>query len=166
MVWNTPATWAAGAILTAAQLNAQVRDNFKAIGDPSTAYTPTWTSTGTAPVIGNGSMTGGYNVAGKRLWLWIQLTAGSTTTFGTGSWIFGLPAGLVLAPGAWNFQANAIDTSAGGIYPLFGRPSSGGIALRALPTTAGNPLASINNTTPFTWANTDSLFINGSAELA
>lgn len=44
MAWSTPATWVAGAVLTAAQLNQQLRDNFNAahaLGvDAWTAYTP------------------------------------------------------------------------------------------------------------------------------
>ena len=39
MAWNAPATWVSGAILTAAQLNAQLRDNLNYLGAPSAAWT-------------------------------------------------------------------------------------------------------------------------------
>lgn len=51
MAWSTPATWVAGAVLTAAQLNAQLRDNLNAAFplavDAWTAYTPTLTQSAT-----------------------------------------------------------------------------------------------------------------------
>ena len=43
MAWTTPSTWTAGAVLTAAQLNTQVKGNLDVIGGAWTAYTPTWT---------------------------------------------------------------------------------------------------------------------------
>lgn len=50
MAYTTPATWVAGDVLTAAQLNAQLRDNLLAafpLGvDAWTAYTPTLTQLG------------------------------------------------------------------------------------------------------------------------
>lgn len=58
-----------------------------------TVFTPLWTSSGTAPAIGNGSLTGGYRQHGRTItvrWFW---QAGSTTTFGTGSWFFSFPSG-------------------------------------------------------------------------
>ena len=55
------------------------------------SYTPTWTSTGTAPVLGNGTLTGLFQRNGATLTATVNFTAGSTTTFGTGSLQFGLP---------------------------------------------------------------------------
>ena len=55
------------------------------------SFTPTWTSSGTAPVIGNGSITGSYDRNGSDIHAYGQLTIGSTTTFGTGVYRFGLP---------------------------------------------------------------------------
>lgn len=52
MAWSTPSTWTAGAVLTAAQLNAQLRDNLNAafpLGAPDgawTAFTPTLVQSG------------------------------------------------------------------------------------------------------------------------
>lgn len=47
MAWTTPSTWVAGAILTAAQLNQQLRDNMDAIGAPAAvAITTTTAQTG------------------------------------------------------------------------------------------------------------------------
>lgn len=168
MVWNTPSTWAAGAILTAAQLNAQVRDNFNAIGDPGTAFTPTWTATTTNPAIGNGTLAGGYNVAGKRLWIWMRIVMGSTTTYGSGAYQLALPAGLTPVTGRWRLNGVMRDESAPGFFEVIGVCSLTGtnIALLTPATTAGNAYRSVGPTVPFTFANTDEIFISGELELA
>src|SRR4051812_10257121 len=51
-----------------------------------------WTSSGTQPTLGNGILTGHYNRFGvNRLIFTFQLTMGSTTTFGTGTWFIRVP---------------------------------------------------------------------------
>ncbi len=72
-----------GAVLTAANLNT--------IGAVSEAYTPTWTSTGTAPAIGNGSLTGMYFRINKLIIARVLWVPGGTTNFGTGGYRIGLP---------------------------------------------------------------------------
>ena len=50
MAWTTPRTWSAGAVVTAAQMNAHVRDNLTALLPLDivawTGYTPTLTQSG------------------------------------------------------------------------------------------------------------------------
>ena len=55
------------------------------------SYPPTWTSSGTAPVLGNGVLLGTYIVAGKICFLRIILRGGSTTTQGTGNQSISIP---------------------------------------------------------------------------
>jgi len=55
------------------------------------SYTPVWSSAGTQPVLGNGRISGSYDRNGKDIHAYGQLTIGSTTTFGTGTYRFGLP---------------------------------------------------------------------------
>ena len=50
-----------------------------------TSFTPTWQASGTAPSLGNGTLTGYYKKIGRQVAVRINLTAGSTTTYGTGS---------------------------------------------------------------------------------
>lgn len=57
-------------------------------------WTPTWTASGTAPAIGNGSISGSYIKVGKKVVASVSLLAGSTTTFGTGKWFFSLPTSV------------------------------------------------------------------------
>lgn len=67
MAWTTPSTWVAGAVVTAAQLNTQLRDNMKALGDPWIAYTPTLTASTTNPTLGTGSTASGFYIAAGKL---------------------------------------------------------------------------------------------------
>ncbi len=64
-----------------------------------TSFTPAWTGATTDPAIGNGTLTGLYRRVGDTMDIKIKMSAGTTTTFGTGGWRFGLPSG------------NAIDTN-------------------------------------------------------
>ncbi len=79
-----------------------------------TSYTPTWSSTGTQPVLGNGTITGRYCLQGKRLDVVVNLTIGATTTNGTLLYSFSLPAGFTTAATAqYNGQAWIVDSGTG-----------------------------------------------------
>jgi hypothetical protein len=59
---------------------------------PVNTYTPTWTvAAGTNPVIGNGTITGRFIQLGKWVFFNVAVQSGSTTTFGTGNYLFSLP---------------------------------------------------------------------------
>jgi len=62
-----------------------------AIGEWS-AYTPVWSSAGgTAPTLGNATLTGRYAMIGKTVHCRINFTLGSTSVQGSGWWTFTLP---------------------------------------------------------------------------
>jgi hypothetical protein len=120
-----------------------------------TTFTPTWTATVTNPVIGNGTLEGKYMRTGKQCFVKYRLVAGSTTTFGSGDWIFSLPFtaqldGInigVIAGGysedngvAGYIISNALLNTSGHLKPL-----------------AGTTISPYSSTNPFTWANTDYL---------
>ncbi|MFI6443832.1 hypothetical protein [Kitasatospora sp. NPDC050543] len=65
------------------------------------AHTPTWTSTGTTPSLGNGTLVSRYCRIGKTIFWSGALTCGSTTSGGTGIWFMSPPtpaANLGLIP--------------------------------------------------------------------
>lgn len=62
-----------------------------------TAFTPTWRSSGTQPVLGNGTLTGRYMQFGKVGFANVVLTTGGTTTYGTGTYTWDLPPGWTAA---------------------------------------------------------------------
>lgn len=164
MAWNTPLTWVAGAALTAAQLNAQVRDNMKAIGDAWGAYAPLWTAS-TNPAIGNGTIAGRYRQIGQTVDFRVVITMGSTTTYGTGQWSVSLPVASVAA-GVQDVIGEAII--GGGFYPVHGRIATGtsSVLLYCDPTTAGGFMRTVSSTTPAAWASGASLVVQGTYEAA
>ncbi|MEU3654457.1 hypothetical protein AB0E67_16810 [Streptomyces sp. NPDC032161] len=56
-----------------------------------TAYTPAWGAATTAPSLGNGTLTGRYQVAGRTCHVALRLVPGSTTAMGSGAYTFGVP---------------------------------------------------------------------------
>lgn len=131
-------------------------------GGTWTAYTPTWTTSGTSPAIGNGSITGAWTQIGKTVHFRAMISMGSTTSYGTGIWYIGLPANGASASGFGLGVANCYDSSAGRRYVrpgVFQSPAS-----VFLPD---EPAASyVGATGPFTWAAGDYLAISGTYEVA
>lgn len=160
MAWNSPSTWVAGAVVTAAQLNAQIRDNFKAIGDPWTTYTPSWFASGTAPGLGNGSISGAYAIAGKTVFWRFRLAFGSTTALGTGTYSFSLPS----TPNSVSHESLgvglALDISAVA-YTSLAAHISGAATFDLIA-----PTARISNTVPYAWAAGDIVSVTGTYESA
>lgn len=57
------------------------------------SYSPAWTSSGTAPAIGNGSLTGQYLIPSAGVVIvFVHMVLGSTSTVGTGSYRWSLPS--------------------------------------------------------------------------
>lgn len=129
MAWTTPATWAAGP-LTSTAMNAQIRDNLKAIGDAWTSYVTTWGASTTNPSLGNGTLTMGYLLAGKLLIGRFELTIGSTTSVGSGIYTLTLPVAVASSTYGTMGVAHFADASAASApYPGSIYKSSGASAL-------------------------------------
>jgi hypothetical protein len=96
---STPRTWVAAEVVTAAEMNAEIRDAFNGVQAAYGSYAPSWTAATTNPTLNNGTITGNYLQIGKRIEGRIILTIGSTTTLGSGAYTFGLPATAVDANG-------------------------------------------------------------------
>lgn len=162
MAWTSPRTWLAGEEPTAALYNAHIRDNFKAIGDAWTAYTPTWSASGTAPALGNGTIVGAWLNAGKLVHGRIFLTMGSTTTYGTGNYTFTIPFSSTVGA-QWFPMGGCVcrDASAAATY-YFGSFTAGITSI----TGGSDSSARLGQLVPFTWANTDTLGISYTYEAA
>ncbi|MFC8277178.1 hypothetical protein ACFUJR_32540 [Streptomyces sp. NPDC057271] len=91
MTLATPRTWVVGEVVTAALMNAEIRDQWNDVIAPWVAYTPTWGSSGTAPALGNGGIVGWYKLVGKTCTALWEITFGTTTTFGTGTYTWSMP---------------------------------------------------------------------------
>ena len=88
---TTPATWAVGEKVTAAKMTTEINNAMTNLQAGWTAWTVAWSSTGTAVAIGNGVFYAAYNQVGKTITARFSVTAGTTTTFGTGNYQFTLP---------------------------------------------------------------------------
>ncbi len=116
-----------------------------------TPYTPAWTAS-VNPALGDGSKVGGYLQLGKLVFFYISIAMGSTTTYGTGSWAFSLPVTASIALGG---SAVLLDQGVGFFSATPVLVSSTTIGL--IPPAGGGVEAS----TPFVWADTDTLNITG-----
>ena len=127
---------------------------------PLATFTTTWLAGGSPTSIGNGTLISKYAIIGKRLWLYISLVWGSTTSASGGNFTFTLPTGAVATnnsffPGICTYGASfkqqpAILTSNGG--------------LRALDWTFQG-YNDMSSGAPFNLASGHSIQINGNIEI-
>lgn len=154
--------WSANDILTAADLNAAFATGVVSTGLGAwTAYTPAWTSSGTQPALGNGTLTGAYWKSGRAVLWRAALTAGSTTTYGTGNYFISLPVAAATIATLPTCNSVALDASTGTRFTRQGHLWTTTTVL--FVSEAG---ASVTNTSPMTWANTDTWVMAGWYESA
>jgi hypothetical protein len=113
-------------------------------------YVPTWTASISNPSLGNGALTGEYFIANGMCQVTVTLTAGSTTTFGSGVWSFTLP----ITSRSINLQRGSAIALDNGVLYYAGSADAGGTAMQA---TFDQTTTQVQSTVPFTWANGDSL---------
>lgn len=117
-----------------------------------TAYTPTWTSDGTNPSLGNGTLTGRYRKTETGVIGSMVLTVGSTSTLGTGNYFWQLPTSIgassvislgtaqVLISGGNRWAGQAVIASAdGNKFGVFMPTAAANCALRRLTAVNGSP---------------------------
>ncbi|MFE2224781.1 hypothetical protein ACFXAH_24755 [Agrobacterium deltaense] len=145
---TVPRTWASGETPTGAIFNTEIRDQWNSVLDAWTPYTPTWTAS-TNPAIGaNGVLIGRYMKVGRTCYVRVDLTTGSTTTYGSGGWAIGLPA-AASATGVQIGVAHAFQSQRyAGQIVISPSAVSGQVFF---PTTAAI-MSSASATVPFTWA--------------
>lgn len=139
-----------------------VSDDLQYLAAPWESYTPVWSSTGTAVALVNGTVVGWFKQVGFTVDFSIQLTMGSSTTYGTGTYSLTLPSPQQSSR-TQVCQALAFDTSTGNYYRgLVGLFSGGNVRLHfvdgATSTNGWTP------TVPFTWASGDAVMVSGRYE--
>lgn len=129
-----------------------------------TTFTPTWLGAGGNPSLGNGTSTGAYYVHGKTLHVRASITMGTTTTFGTGEWRVTIPGSFSSVTGPQqSSSAWAYDSSTTTLYSMACLCNS---ASTFLYTWANAQAASVQSTSPFTWATGDVWTIGATIEIA
>lgn len=117
-------------------------------------YTPSWVADTTNPAIGNGTITGNYKILGGIGFATINISTGSSTTFGSGGYSFGLPFNLGGSSTAICGSGYVFDASAGVYYAgSCGVSGVGNNYARLRTHAAGNCSASV----PVTLASGDAL---------
>lgn len=138
-----------------------------------TTFVPGWqTDTGTAPSIGNGTISMEYIRMGNTLFYWLSFRAGATTTFGSGgNWVFQLPPlgtySFTHSGGTgWARPNNSDGTSVPlGAVPGSYSPSGAGIR----PLTIGGQVDGnavpgtgfVDSTSPSAWTTAGQFFLQG-----
>jgi hypothetical protein len=165
------AAWKAGEDITAARLAA--------ITPIWASWTPTWTtSTGVnTPSFGNATVTGSYCQAGDAVMFRLEITFGTSTTFGGGgsgdNWRFSLPVTAAATANVVGF-GEAQDTSVGGSLGRVGlRVRLTTTSVMELEVATGRPdaVALLNGglvdaISPWAWASTDIVRIFGQYQAA
>ena len=118
-----------------------------------TSYAVVWSAESGGAALNNGLMSGFYQRLGRTIILRIEFTAGSTTAFGTGRFLFSLPA----APRGTNIVGNTVifDSSAGAIYGGSARMYGTNLGI----WTHAQPGVVVGGTAPYAWAVNDSIAI-------
>lgn len=134
--------------------------NSVALASTWTLYTPSWISSGTQPVLGNGTFFGYYRKVGKTVDVCFSLTFGSTSTFGTGAYSFSLPVGVTAAA----YTVGAFNMYPGSNYFMGHFMASGtSAALTSVTSTASTAMTGVTGTVPATLATSN--FILGSIQV-
>lgn len=125
-------------------------------------YSPSWTSSGTAPALQNGTLTGRYMQIGKLVTVQIKLTFGSSTTYGTGNYSLTVPVNASASAGQYTPVGNA-SGSHSGLY-------NGFVVLNGTTTiqlyTPAAPGAIWGQTAPATWVSGDFIYAGLTYEAA
>jgi hypothetical protein len=156
------ATWVAGTVVSAAQLNLEIRDAINGLQAAWTAYTPTLTGI----TLGNGTLAFAFTRTGKTVNVRGNFVAGSTTTYSAATLGFSMP----VTPHAAYTAAGAAAVGSAWISPT-GATRTGGIAF--IPVTAvfnflsGTPANGIvTNLVPGTWTTSSVLTFTATYEAA
>ncbi len=119
-------------------------------------YTPVWTTSGSAPTLGNALLSGTYLQIGKLVHYTISFSYGSGSSPGTGQWRFTLPvtsasAGYAAGSGA------LVDVSVGNYGVVAYLASTTTVA----PYNTDVVSTGVTGTVPFTWVAGDLLQLSG-----
>lgn len=163
MPWYDDIEFTAGEVVTEATLD-KIPDNFAVLapaGDPSTSvsYSTTWAGAGGNPAIVNGSITAVYRRVGGLVAFHIKVTAGSSTTYGSGLYSLTLPVSP--AYDGMTFNGAIYDTSGGALYLLRGRNTGTTVNLYHHSVSTAGLAAQTTATAPVTLASGDSIELSG-----
>ena len=164
VLWESPGTELE--VSTAAQQLAPPSQAppLSAFFSPWQAYDAEWRATGSNPAIGDGSIVGRFRRLGTRVEVNVTVTCGSTTTFGSGSYVVTMPpncAGRNVTNGTQNGHLTMFVGASS--YPGNVQLLPGGTDMHLIH--ASSPQANASPTVPGTWANGDRFVITAEFEV-
>lgn len=162
--WTTATrTWTAGETVTAANMNAQLRDFANAFGAFG-SYTPALTASTTSPTLGTGSTASGAYMQSQK-WVTGRATiqfGTSGTAAGTGTYYVSLPVNAASTNTIMG-KGSIFDSSAADHRPVIVVYQS---ATTALLRYSGTTTYVAANNAPWTWAASDYIQIEFEYEAA
>lgn len=160
---DVPARLAVGADYTIVQALASTSTGLT-YGGGWTNYTPAWTGDITNPVLGNGVISAQYRRIGGQVDFWIELTAGSTTTYGAGAYALGLPFNAIAGQFNFGILGNILNDGVAWYTNYYGSGVAAGVGNKFyLYSNAGAAWAP---TVPFTFGTSDKVTVQGSYRVA
>ena len=121
-------------------------------------YTPTWSGTGTPPALGNGNISGSFEIIGKTVHYTASVQAGSTSTYGSGGvYTISLPVPYA------SFMHGTSWLYNNGVQEFLGIGRGGGTTSDVAPIVQTNSggISYWQPTSPFTFGNTDYCQVSG-----
>ena len=156
---NTPAAVAVGANNRVLLANSAAAAGVE-WGGNVTSYTPTWgVVSGTAPALGNGTLTGAFTRIGDLVYFRIQLQIGSTTTTGVGAYTFTLPVAMTGASNGIAGDAASLDAGVAWYVGYTPYSVQNGYTDKFTLNNAAN--VSMSNTSPYIIGNSDVIYAWG-----
>ena len=129
-------------------------------------FTPGWTSDGTPPAIVNGTLEGKFSMIGATVHAWVEITMGSSTTFGTGNYSVPLPIPrLAASPAFASGQVSGYSDLSGG-FTVQGAWRGDGFLNYFLVNVNIVRQGLVTPTAPFTWQTTDIISLSSVYEAA
>lgn len=130
-------------------------------------WSPAWTSTGTAPAVGNGSFIARYVQVGKLVVFVFQFSPGSSSTFGTGDYRFTLPVAASASVLNLPFGTAVLYDNSGPMAFTQAFPASATTFAMTYPATwpTGTEVH-VGQLAPWTWAVNDLIRVVGCYEAA
>lgn len=127
-----------------------------------TNYTPVLTATTTNPTIGNGTINGRWKYLDRKtIALYLKITFGSTSTYGSGTWYVSLPSGLVSANTHMQLLIGCIMDNGVDWKLAAGRINPASTTICPVPEGGSE----VYSTSPMTWASGDTLTLQGVIEI-
>jgi hypothetical protein len=130
-----------------------------------TSYVPTWTAS-VNPAINNGTIEGYYKLIGKTCFVRGNIAMGSTTTYGTGEWLVGLPFPAKNADGI-QMTVSILQATVAWYNGIMNGARAGFTNRTAIQyQNTGGTTDSLTSSTPFVWGAGSRFTWNGSYEIA